>query len=206
MKNILLPTDFSDNSWNAIQYGLQLFKDHKCTFYLLNTYTPIIYDVQYFEVAAAQAGLIDAMKETSKKGLDKLLVKINTEFKNENHTFSTISSFNTLVREVEELYQGNAIDFIVMGTQGASGLNEVLFGSNTVHVLKNAKCPVLAIPNNFSFEAPHEILFPSDYGIDFQDKHLQPIIDIASLFSARINILNVSYGSDLSEKQAQNRQ
>jgi nucleotide-binding universal stress UspA family protein len=206
MKNILLPTDFSDNSWNAIQYALQLFKDHKCTFYLLNTYTPIIYDVQYFKVAAAQAGLIDAVKETSKKGLDKLHIKINTEFKNEKHTFSSISSFNTLVREVEELYQGNVIDFIVMGTQGASGLNEVLFGSNTVHVLKNAKCPVVAIPNNFSFEAPHEILFPSDYGIDFKDKHLQPIIDIASLFTVRINILNVSYGSDLSEKQEQNRQ
>ena len=27
MKNILLPTDFSDNSWNAIQYAVELFKD-----------------------------------------------------------------------------------------------------------------------------------------------------------------------------------
>ncbi|WP_373282945.1 universal stress protein [Aquaticitalea lipolytica] len=35
MKNILLPTDFSDNSWNAIKYALQLFKDEKCTFHLL---------------------------------------------------------------------------------------------------------------------------------------------------------------------------
>ena len=206
MKNILLPTDFSDNSWNAIQYALQLFKDQKCTFHLLNVYTPIIYDIQYFEVGAAQAGLIDAMKETSKKGLDKLLTKINKSFKNKNHTFSTISSFNTLEREIAELYQGNIVDFIVMGTQGASGLKEVLFGSNTVHVIKNTKCPVLAIPSNFTFETPIEILFPSDYEIDFQDKHIKPIKDLAALFNTRINILNASFGYPLSEKQAENKQ
>ncbi len=38
MKNILLPTDFSDNSINAIQYALKIFKDINCTFYLLNIY------------------------------------------------------------------------------------------------------------------------------------------------------------------------
>jgi len=206
MKNILLPTDFSDNSWNAIQYALELFKGYKCTFHLLNTYTPIIYNIEYFETGSAQAGLIDSMQESSKNGLDNLLIKINDQFKNENHTFSKISSFNTLVREVEELYQENAIDFIIMGTQGASGLKEVLFGSNTVHIIKNAKCPVLAIPNDFSFESPHEILFPSDYEVDFQDKHIQPIIDLVSSYNARINILNASYGYDLSEKQEQNKQ
>ena len=47
MKNILLPTDFSENSWNAIKYALQLFKTETCKFYLLNAYTPIIYDVEY---------------------------------------------------------------------------------------------------------------------------------------------------------------
>jgi len=206
MKNILLPTDFSDNSWNAIQYTLQLFTNQKCTFHLLNIYTPVIYDVQYFEVAAAQVGLLDAMKASSEEGLKKLLSKINKKFKNKNHTFSTISSLNTLEREVAELYQGNVIDFISMGTQGASGLKEILFGTNTVHIIKNAKCPVLAIPNNFSFEAPHEILFPSDYEINFQEKHIKPIISIAALFSVRIHVLNASYGYDLSKKQEKNKQ
>jgi len=35
MKKILLPTDFSDNSLNAIRYAVQLFKGEKCTFILL---------------------------------------------------------------------------------------------------------------------------------------------------------------------------
>jgi hypothetical protein len=36
MKNILLPTDFSENSWNAISYAIQFFEDIKCNFYLIH--------------------------------------------------------------------------------------------------------------------------------------------------------------------------
>lgn len=206
MKNILLPTDFSDNSWNAIQYALELFKNEKCTFHLLHVYTPIIYNIEYFEVGAAQSGLIDSIKETATNNMDNLLSKINNQFKNENHNFSKIISLNTLVFEIEELFQANVMDFIVMGSQGATGLKKVLFGSNTIQVIKNGKCPVLAIPAGFTFETLHEILFPSDYEVDFTKKHLKLLMDLASLHSSRVNFLNVSYGYDLSEKQYQNKQ
>jgi nucleotide-binding universal stress UspA family protein len=205
MKNILLPTDFSNNSWNAIQYAIQLFKDQECTFHLLNVYTPIVYQEQFFEIPNEQTELINEIKESSIKQLDKQLAEINSKFKNKNHTILKISSFNTLENEIEKLYQENVIDFIVMGTKGASGITEVLFGSNTVNIIKNTKCPVLAIPNDFSFESPCEILFPSDYEIDFHKELLQPIVDIASLFNARIDILNASNNSDLSENKEDNK-
>lgn len=205
MKHILLPTDFSNNSWNAIQYALQLFKDQECTFHLLHVYTPIVYQVQYFEAPNAQANLINEIKESSSKQLEIQLQKIKSEFKNKHYTFCKISSFNTLENEIEELCQKKLFDFIVMGTKGASGITEVLFGSNTVHIIKNAKCPVLAIPNNFAFESPKEILFPSDFEIDFNKELMKPLVDVASKFNARIDILNASYGADLSEKQEHNK-
>jgi nucleotide-binding universal stress UspA family protein len=206
MKKILLPTDFSDNSWNAIKYALQLYKDEVCNFILLHTYTPMIYQVEHMQTSALQFQVMDAVKESSQKRLDTLERSINSEFNNPKHTYSQILSFNTLIVEINELYQGNVMDMIVMGTTGATGVKEVLLGSNTVHVLKNAKCPVLAIPSRFSFETPHEILFPSDYEIDFQNKQIQPIVDIASLYHGRLNILNVVYDKNLSEQKEQNRQ
>lgn len=206
MKNILLPTDFSDNSWNAIQYAVELFKDEKCNFFLLNTYTPIIYDVEYMNVGAASFGLIDAMREASEKGVSKLQKKIEKKYANSDHKFIQISSFNTLTFEIQELSEAKPMDYIVMGTKGATGLDEVLFGSNTVHVIKKAKCPVLAIPSGFSFEAPKEILFPSDYEISFKKKQVKPIVDIALSQTSKVHVLNVSYGYDLSEKQEKNKQ
>jgi len=201
MKKILLPTDFSENSWNAISYALNLFKNETCTFFLLNAYTPVIYHVEYVLVNPAQYGLGDAVRENALKQLDIFKDRMTKTFKNPKHTIETIAAFNTLVSEVKELVTKKKIDYVIMGTKGATGATEVLFGSNTVHVFKNLDCPILAVPAGFSFETPHEILFPTDYEIDYKDHHLKPLIDITSLFNTRVNILNVSYGYDLSEDQ-----
>ena len=206
MKKILLPTDFSENSWNAITYALQLFKNETCKFYLLNTYTPVIYHVEYVLVNPAQYGLGDAVRETALKNLDDFKVRMTKEFKNPNHTIETMAAFNTLVSEVKEVTKKKKIDYVVMGTKGATGAAEILFGSNTVHVFKNVNCPILAVPDDFDFEIPHEVLFPTDYEIDYKDHHLNPLIDIISLFNTRVNILNVSYGNDLTEVQKKHKQ
>ena len=204
MKKILLPTDFSKNSLNAIRYAVQLFKDEKCVFYIMNTYTPTIYFVEFLPLSP-ESGMSDVVRVNLLKDLDEIRDKLIAEFNNPNHTFETIAEFNTLVLEIEQLVKERSIDYIVMGTKGATGAKEILFGSNTVHVLKNAKCPVLAIPSEFDFEAPHEILFPSDFGIDFVDKHVKPILNIAEAHNSRVNILNVSTGYELTSKQENNK-
>ncbi|TWO32899.1 universal stress protein [Seonamhaeicola sediminis] len=205
MKKILLPTDFSSNSWNAISYALQLFKDKVCKFYLLHTYTPMIYHTEFVLVNPSQYGLGDAVMEKALKKFDLLKEQIETTFKNPKHSIEVKAVFNTLVTEIKDMVQEENIDYVIMGTKGASGIEEVLFGSNTVHVFKNVKCSILAIPEKYTFEAPHEVLFPTDYEIDYNDIYMKPIIDILSLYKTRVNVLNVSYGYDLSEKQTINK-
>lgn len=205
MKNILLPTDFSDNSWNAIVYALQLFKNEKCNFYLLNTYTPAIYQVEYVLVEPAQFGMFDAIKDTALKNLNDFETRIKDEFKNPKHHIESMAVFNTLIEEIKEIVEKKHIDYVVMGTKGASGIKEVLFGSNTVHVFKSVKCPILAIPAGFGFEKPHEVLFPTDYEIDYQDHHIKPITGITALYNTRVNILNATYGDDLTKIQEGNK-
>lgn len=205
MIRILLPTDFSDNSWNAISYALQLFKDERCTFTLLNTYTPIIYQLESAELSTAQFGLEDAMREASQQGLERMKTRIEAEFNYPNHTIASLSSFNTLTEEIKELYDGHMMDMVIMGTQGASGLKEILFGSNTIHVINKAKCPVMAIPSDYVFETPHEILFPTDYLIDYKVEHLQTIKKIAKRFGARTNIMHVSTDLELTAEQKTNQ-
>ncbi|MEL0456019.1 universal stress protein [Flavobacteriaceae bacterium SZ-1-7] len=205
MKKILLPTDFSNNSWNAIEYALKLFKDEVCTFYLLHTYTPAVYHVEYVLINPSQFGLGDSIREEVISHLKDVEKKIKKKFKNPNHKFERIAAFNTLILEIQSFVEENEIDYIVMGTKGASGLQEVLFGSNTVHVFKNVKCPVLAIPDGFDFEIPREVLFPTDYEMQYQEDDVKPLIDIVSLYNTRVNIMNVSYGYELSEAQESNK-
>ena len=202
MKNILLPTDFSDNSWNAIKYGIQLYKDDECTFHLFNTYIPIVYHVEYMPIYPAQFGLGDAIREASLQGLDRFMDRISKEFKNNpNHKFETIARFDTLVLGIKELIDERHIDLIIMGTKGATGAKEILLGSNTVQVFKNIKCPILAIPSDFEYEPPLEILFPTDLEVDYQKTSLDLLVDIAVMHHSRINVMHVSTGYDLTEVQ-----
>ncbi|MCH4553891.1 universal stress protein [Aestuariibaculum lutulentum] len=206
MKTILLPTDFSENSWNAIKYAMQLFKNETCTFYLLNIYTPAIYHVEYVLVQPAQFGMYDAVRDNSIHGLEDFKTRIKNEYDNPKHTIEIIAAFNTLISEINDIIKDKRIDYVVMGTKGATGAEGILFGSNTVHVLKHVKCPVLAIPSEFEFEEIHEVLFPTDYGVKYEERQIKPILDLISLNHTCINILHVLDGYGLAGYQKENKE
>lgn len=204
MKKILLPTDFSENSYNAIKYAVQLFKNEECTFYLLNTYTPILYDNEYLVYNASQPPLTEIYKNNSQKGLTRVLKKTKKDFPNEKHEFKKISSFNMLSDEIKEQVKEKKIDLVVMGTQGATGAEEILFGTHTVHTIKKTKCPLLAIPSHFEFKPPKEILFPTDYETESPDL-LMILKEIVSGNSSNLHILHVYFGPALTEEQEKHK-
>ncbi|WP_281542184.1 universal stress protein [Maribacter aestuarii] len=76
MKNILIPTDFSENAWNAIVYALKLFKDEECKFYLLNTYTPAIASSRFMAASFDGGVYANTAHEFSENGLKRTIAKI----------------------------------------------------------------------------------------------------------------------------------
>ncbi len=205
MKKILLPTDFSDNSFEAIRYALLVYKDVKCTFYLLHTFNPPVYQTEYLLGSPGQIGLGDVLQETSLLKLEQLKKRLEDQYSNTNHTFIIHTAFNTLLNEITEMTQSENIDMIVMGTTGATGAKEILFGSNTVHVIKKSKCPVIAIPPKFEYEAPIEILFPTDFEISYPKKEMEPMLLIARQHKSRINVLHVRKTIELNIVQKENK-
>ena len=202
MKNkILLPTDFSDNSWNAIKYALQLFRKQECTFYILNVYTPLLYNLEYLASGQTIYDLDQTSKKQSEIQLTDLKKRILKEFKNPLHQIETISSFNELIPGIRSVVESEEINFIVMGTKGATGAKEILFGSNTIHSLKNATCPLLAIPENFEFKKVENVLFPTDYHLMYDTSQINTILEIVHIDKAELNVLHVSSGYELTESQ-----
>jgi nucleotide-binding universal stress UspA family protein len=193
MKQILLPTDFSENSWNAIGYAIHLFKDEACTFHIFNAYTPTIYKIDYDLEYPSDYGYYDAAEEESKSELETLKAKISkTKLEFSTHIIKTYARFESVTSLIKEFLKSTQIDLIVMGTQGATGAKEILFGSTTVRVFKSAACPVLAIPSQFSYENPHEILFPTDLAVTFTATQLSLLKEIVAQHHARLNAMHVS--------------
>ena len=205
MKKVILPTDFSYNAYNAISYAMNLLKDEEATFYLMNTYTPAIYQTEYLLHSPGQIGLGDIYQSESINKLEELQKQLQKEFKNPKHTIMTHSAFNILVDEVASMVVNEEADMVIMGTQGATGAKEIFLGTHTVHVIKKAVCPVIAIPADFDYETPKEILFPTDYEVEYSEEQLRVLLDLAEIHKSRIQVIHISSGYDLTEFQEQNK-
>lgn len=136
----------------------------------------------------------DVVRNNSEKGLEQLLAKIQEKYPDPKHRFITISSFNLLVDEIKNIIESHKISLVIAGTKGASGLEEVFMGSNTVRIIKSIKnCPVLAIPQYFKFKTPSEIAFATDFNRFYTTSELKPLLEMAESFKAAIRIVHVQY-------------
>lgn len=205
MKNILIPTDFSDNSYGAITYAVQMLENQECTFHLLHTYTPAIYQSEFLLHSPGQVGLGDIYRLDAEKSLKDFKERIVSEFQNPKHQFISHSAFSILIEAIDELVEEKNIDLIIMGTQGATGAKEIFLGSNAVHAIKRSKRPILTIPFKYEFEPPNKILFPTDYEIEYNDTLVKELLFMAKLHNATIDVMHVSNSQELSPLQEANK-
>lgn len=199
--NILLPTDFSDNAWNAIVYALKLYADQYCTFYFLHS-TYISNSVSRTYITAHY---VEKQKEQALKELTELKAQTEIVDANANHDFKTLLFEEELMDAVFKAVKQNAIDIVVMGTKGATDSMEYFFGSNTVKVVKRIKDrPVLIILDEHDFVVPKQIAFPTDYNRFYDDNELKPLKSMADLFNSKIRVVHVSVEKKLSSIQEYN--
>lgn len=201
MKRILLPTDFSENAYNAISYAVQLYRDIECEFYILHTYTPATISSGSMMDTHTVLAIYEIEKETANSNLKALKEKIEKTFHNANHTFITISAFNLLIPEMKELIEENNINLAIMGTKGATGAKEVFLGTHTMYAIKKLKIPVIAVPSDFKYQKPKDILFPTDYKIKKSNRYLELVRAICEEHNSKLHFLNAYYHLPLQEKQ-----
>jgi nucleotide-binding universal stress UspA family protein len=205
MINVLIPTDFSENAWNAIRYGLQFFKAEPTNFYLLHI---SLSERQGSGDDTVANGIVFDMKDTV--GIkDKLLEvkkRIEESFANTNHRFYALQEHSFFIEGIKRSVTQKRIDFIVMGTKGASGLKEVTIGSRTGEVITRVKCPTLIIPENARFVIPKEIVFPTDFNSYYKNKILLTLAEIMAINESALRIFHVTRREqELSNSQLENK-
>ena len=195
MKSILLPTDFSENSWNAIEYALNYFSNTACTFYLLhvNPLTQVTISEIDYNYSTTPILAENLYTKPAKKKLNVLLKKIATHFSNNpKHAFYTINDTDFFIDAVRNQVKEKKIDLIVMGTKGASGLKKLIIGSNTADIITKVKCNTLVIPENAKFKALKQIAFPTDLLQFYGVTTLEPILENLEQFKASLKIVHIN--------------
>lgn len=205
MKNILIPTDFSENARNAIRYALDYFADIPVNFYILNVSRENkIYkeeDEVFFE-SSAQTHIIE-------KSAALLVeeIKICQSFaKNSFHNFYSLQENMQLVEAIRKHVAEKEVDYILMGTKGASKISRKEIGTNTSDVITKVKCPVLVIPENAKFKKIQNLVFLTDYNFLYRNKVTSRLSETLKLHAAALRILHIrSQDIDLKASQIDNK-
>lgn len=200
MKKILVPTDFSEFADKALQTAVAIAQKVNAELFLLNAN-----EMAVAALPIAEYYYYDKEKEQSylqmvNESLDKTLQKIASDMDLGNIKVSTLVESGLLVDVIEEVCKREQIDLIVMGTQGATGMKEMLIGSNTEKVVRNAPCPVLSVPNK-AYTGFQTIVFPTTLRPD-QASAFKKLADMQQVFEGKIHLLYLNNPAHLPDNEA----
>ncbi|MGB5370033.1 MAG: universal stress protein [Flavobacteriaceae bacterium] len=192
MTAILVPTDFSENAWNALKYGLELYKGRPCTFHLLHV-NPILSNVgDKKPMLKTPQQVEEQVLKKSRVLLEKLLERIGKLPIEYDHTFVTHTTYAFFVETIREMIRQQQIDLVLMGTKGAAGLKKLSLGSNTAAVMTKVKCPLLAIPQEATYRNLGDIAFPTDFRMAYSQNVLKNLEEIIKTTKAALRVLYMS--------------
>lgn len=197
---ILVLTDFSKNATTALSYALELFQQVDCHFYILNAFTPSTYVSD--NILATQLGNhdLEALKLTSKKGLETLEKMIRVKDPESKHTYTFLSQFDFVHKATSKAVKKYDIDLIVMGTHGESDNNQTLFGSITVSIMNKVRdCATLVVPKGHTYNQLKEIVFLSSYKTPYKSLELRPLITLGAQHKAHLSVLHVAKDDESAE-------
>ncbi len=138
VKNILVPVDYSDSGDAAMAYAVSLAREYDAELHLVH-----VYEIPFATVDAGFAGApvptvppADLKEEEAR--LEMVTPAEGVKFRRE---FIVGNPADQLVDYANE----HAIDLVVMGTHGRTGLSRLLMGSVAEALVRRSPCPVLTI-------------------------------------------------------------
>ena len=142
LRKILVPTDYSPHAQRALEWAGSLAATYQAEIVLLHVVPP--------------ASAMWAPDVEAERRIEKELAQLGT--RTEERLKAEASTLRQQVREVLplvihgqpfmeicEVAKGHAVDLIVMGTHGRTGIDHVLLGSVAERVVRHAPCPVLTV-------------------------------------------------------------
>jgi nucleotide-binding universal stress UspA family protein len=184
MDTILVPTDFSKNAKNALDYAIEIANVTSSKLMLFHAY-----QVPDLATELTDIPVID---------LEKLIVR---ELKKlERYVHATSAKKLTVeyayrcgfpVEEIRLCAERIKADLMVMGLHGSGFLKEKLIGSVSTVLINNSKCPVMIINQHVKFKRIKNIALAFDYTEIENKSTLLPLNEFIHLFKSHIFIFNV---------------
>ena len=188
MKKILVPCDFSNQAIDAFRVALDIAKQSKGEIHLITVIEmPVMQDTVLMPTLSFEETLFTEMKANTDKQFEKLKTEYAKDFTNINmSSLYGVTAF-TILNYIEE----NNIELVVIGSTGASGMQELLIGSNAEKIVRRSRIPVLVIKKYTEASSIKNIVFPSTLERDHEDLVMK-VKQLQNFFNAILHIVYVN--------------
>jgi len=187
MKNILVPTDFSQHAAFAFDAAVQLARKFDAIVHLITI------PAEGFIASEGSKGEPGSPAESEARHLEQKM-----EAWSAPHTdisFRYYVGYGKLFDTLSQYVDNHGIELIVMGSHGASGKSEYFVGSNTQKVVRSVHCPVLVIKDKLEDIKFDKVIFASNFHkneeatfLAFKDfiKHFVPEIHLVMVHTSSL--------------------
>lgn len=205
LRQILIPTDFSEEAHNSLEYGINLARataeasGNTTKIVVLHSYQVPITTIETTYVPD-QAILMKEVQERAQEEMDLLeknvLRPAGIPYETELTVGPVMENINSVVKEKN-------IDLVLMATTKASKIDKII-GDLTVYALEKCKAPLLLVPENSRYQPIRRMAFTTDLKKIIRADVFEKLRYLAQTFRAHIIVLNVNTDlKDLSEKEAE---
>ncbi|HEY9009364.1 universal stress protein [Ohtaekwangia sp.] len=185
MKKILVPCDFSKPAVSAFRLALDIAQQSNGIIHLVNVIElPIMHDTLLMPVLNFEEELLKELRQKSVSEFEKLMAKYNTE----SVKIIVKVEFGPVASNIMAYAEKEAVDVIIMGSHGVSGLREFFIGSNAEKIVRNAMVPVLITKGNVKASVT-DIVFPNTLDLDDQEDLVMKVKALQHFFKAKLHIL-----------------
>lgn len=194
MKNILVPTDFSDCAQNAAMAATLIAAKLNSEIYFLH----IMASPGEAHVPHVKANPVKNLQEPhAHNGLNQLVAMATKA----GLKATPLLVFDKGNEKIENYIRPLKIELIVMGSHGATGIRELVLGSNTQRLVRHSSVPVLVIKNKIADPFKMEsIVFASTFKEDSRAA-LDQVVNFARLFKATVHVLFINFIDKLTDQK-----
>ncbi|GAB4029321.1 universal stress protein [Spirosoma jeollabukense] len=185
MKKILVLTDFSEASRNALSFAQSFFSDTIADFHLLTSYP-------------AQTGGFNGLKHnaeaarsatTSANQLQRMVIELRQQAIQQGHTFRSSALPGDPLEVVEQIVKAETYDFVVIGPQQNDAYG--LFGNSAIGLVHELKANILVVPTDATLRPIYQVVLAIDFAILKDSKLLDPLKELVTLNAALLTLLTI---------------
>ncbi|AEW02643.1 hypothetical protein A4D02_01350 [Niastella koreensis] len=189
MKTLVVPTDFSSVSVNALNYAVDMAQAINAGLVLLHVYNV---PVSFTEapVAPVSSVSLEEVKRSSVERLEELKKNLVIQTAGKIQIYSE-SRLGEPIEELEAICKSLDPMAVIMGSHGATGFERLIMGSTTLSAIKHLKCPVIVIPPGTTYNGIRRIGLACDFKNVVQSTPVEYIKNLVKEFGADLYVLNV---------------